>query len=508
MTDFLPMTLMLDRLKKFGAESDSALFTEHLYAGEFIVKITTAAFIASVLDDRERHRYRLNHGLIRADGMGEWVSKLDETLTGSASQHLTEAAKEDRRAFTDRVGKSTWQHEAVRTLHEVLTAIHPQQPLTEKVSLRAWFSMFAELRNKTRGHGAITPAICAKLAPSLDRSVRTIAAQTPVFSRPWAYLHRNLSGKYKVVDISGDGSAFAPLKSAAAIAGENHPNGIYMWSSGPRLVELTVSDLNVTDFYFPNGAFNGKTFELHSLITDSRLPGDASPYLAIATKPPSSETEGKGELDIVGRVFTNLPALPADYVRRAQLEAKVIEILCNDRHPIVTLVGRGGIGKTSLALTILRELTAHYTFDTILWFSARDIDLALNGPKVVQPHVLSERDIAEEFMELAGELTQEPGEKRSAISVMAEHLRQSSLGPTLFVFDNFETVRSPVDLFQWIDTNVRLPNKVLITSRFRDFKADYPIEVSGMEQAEADELVSKTVRALGIEHLVTLDYRE
>ena len=484
------------------------MFTEHLYAGEFIVKITTAAFIASILDDRERHRYRLIHGLIRADGIGEWVSKLDESLTGPASQHLTDAAKEDRRAFTERVGKGTWQHEAVRTLHEVLTGIQTQQPMADKVSLRTWFSMFAELRNKTRGHGAITPALCAKLAPSLDKSVQTIAAHNPVFGRPWAYLHRNLSGKYKVVGVSGDSLAFAPLKSTAAVAGENHPNGIYIWSSGPRLVELVSSDLNVTDFYFPNGAFNGKTFEFHSLLTDSRLLGDASPYLATAAERPSSETEGKGELDIIGRVFTNLPALPADYVRRQQLEEKVREILCNDRHPIVTLVGRGGIGKTSLALTVLRELTEHHTFDTILWFSARDIDLTLSGPKVVQPHVLSERDIAEEFIELTGALVQHPGEKRPAISLMAEHLRQSSLGSTLFVFDNFETVRSPVDLFQWIDTNIRLPNKALITSRFRDFKADYPIEVSGMEHAEADELVTKTVRALRIDNLITTDYRE
>jgi hypothetical protein len=85
---------------------------------------------------------------------------------------------------------------------------------------------------------------------------------------------------------------------------------------------------------------------------------------------------------------------------------------------------------------------------------------------------------------------------------MAGHLRQSPLGATLFVFDNFETVRSPVDLFQWIDTNIRLPNKAVITSRFREFKADYPIEVFGMEQGEAEALVAQTARLLGIESLV------
>ncbi len=53
--------------------------------------------------------------------------------------------------------------------------------------------------------------------------------------------------------------------------------------------------------------------------------------------------------------------------------------------------------KTSLALNVLHEIA-----NIILWFSARDIDLLISGPKVVQPQVLSERDIAEEFKKLLG----------------------------------------------------------------------------------------------------------
>jgi hypothetical protein len=91
---------------------------------------------------------------------------------------------------------------------------------------------------------------------------------------------------------------------------------------------------------------------------------------------------------------------------------------------------------------------------------------------------------------------------------MAEHMRSSPLGPTLFVFDNFETVRSPVDLFHWIDTNIRLPNKAVITSRFREFKADFPIAVSGMEYAEADDLISQTAVALKIQGVIGAKQRE
>ena len=84
------------------------------------------------------------------------------------------------------------------------------------------------------------------------------------------------------------------------------------------------------------------------------------------------------------------------------------------------------------------------------------------------------------------------------VKYMAENLSKSYLdGPILFVFDNFETVRNPVALFSWIDTNVRLPNKVLITTRFRDFKADYPVEIQGMDHSEVDKLIDQTAAGLG-----------
>jgi hypothetical protein len=506
---FVPMELMLNRVRRARSDSDTALFHELLYVGEFIVKLTTAAFVASIEDDRESHRYRLVHTLVRADGVGEWARALEEALTGTASQHIAEKAKGDRRVFNERLGPEAWQYEATEGLWRVLRAINsPIQPLAAKVELLSWFTMFAELRNKTRGHGAPTAALCARLCPQLNASIKLVCDRNPIFVRPWAYLHRNLSGKYLVVPLGGDEATFSPLTSAGAKSGEHYTDGLYIFWSQPRLVELVRTDLNVSDFYFPNGAFNGKRFELHSLITDSRIDGDAAPYVQAASPRPPSETQGRGALEILGNVFTNLPAVPNAYVRRSRLEGEVVEAITDDRHPIVTLVGRGGIGKTSLALRTLHEVATTSRYDVIVWFSARDIDLSLSGPKIVQPQVLTEKDIADEFVSLVGGSVVGKS-KTENVKVMAESLRASQFGgPILFVFDNFETVRSPVDLFQWIDTNIRLPNKAVITSRFRDFKADYPIDISGMERAESDELISRTANLLGIQGLLTKKLRE
>ncbi|WP_037654638.1 hypothetical protein, partial [Streptomyces exfoliatus] len=78
----------------------------------------------------------------------------------------------------------------------------------------------------------------------------------------------------------------------------------------------------------------------------------------------------------------------------------------------------------------------------------------------------------------------------------------------IFVFDNFETVREQAELYQFVSNSVRLPNKVLITTRTREFKADYPIEVGGMRRREYSELVAAIAGRLGISHLIDANYEE
>lgn len=173
---------------------------------------------------------------------------------------------------------------------------------------------------------------------------------------------------------------------------------------------------------------------------------------------------------------------------------------------MITLVGRGGIGKTSLALTTLHAISQEKRFDVIVWFSARDLDLLPEGPKPVRPAILTVKDVAEEFVRLtAPKEAKEKGFK--ATEFLAKSLTKANLGPTLFVFDNFETVINPAEVFKWIDTYIRSPNKVLITTRHRDFKGDYPIDVRGMSEAECNRLIDAAAAKLGIQNLLTSDYR-
>lgn len=267
----------------------------------------------------------------------------------------------------------------------------------------------------------------------------------------------------------------------------------------------------MTDFFLPNGNFRevGKSakYELISYHTDRTIEGDGLEFISPTSSLPESDTQGQLTLDMIGSTFSNAPTPAVDYVSRTVLEKEILALLRDERHSIVTMVGRGGIGKTSLAVTVLRELAEAGDFFATFWFSARDIDLLAEGPKLVKPGVLSTEDIAREYLSLVN------GDwKSSGAASVVEYFAQSLRGkvwdePVLFVFDNFETVRSPTELYNFIDTHVRLPNKVLLTSRSRDFKGDYPVNIAGMRREEFDELVASTARRMGIGLLLNKDIR-
>jgi tetratricopeptide (TPR) repeat protein len=194
------------------------------------------------------------------------------------------------------------------------------------------------------------------------------------------------------------------------------------------------------------------------------------------------------------------------YVHRAALEAELRALLLDSRHPVITLVGRGGIGKTSLALEVIHQLCGEQSFEAVLWFSARDIDLMHEGPKRVAPDVLSQEDIADQLVQL---LSPPRANDKGFDDQMFLHDALSGTvdgGPFLFAFDNFETVHRPIELYQVLDTYIRLPNKVLLTTRMRDFKADYPVAVSGMTRDEFEELALGTAARLGVQKLVSKAY--
>lgn len=498
---FLPFERMRERLRREREESDYALLQVLLYFGEFATKLTCLGLLACLPEEREGHRYRLMHRLVRAEGIGEWVQALDDLLTGPASQYLPEPARalQNQLIGRPRTGSSATA-KAVDSIVEACTVLEPDTaPASTRPQLREWFQRFAWLRNKTRGHGAIPAEALVRLCPPLEAGLDVVTRELALLQLPWALLRRGLSGKYRVVPIGGDPAPFGYLKSVRDI---EMVDGLYVFMGAPMRVPLLETDVDLSDFFVANGGFNETRFELLSYITGNHRYEPAEPYLRAPLPLPASETQGRTQLEIHGNTMVNLPPGASGYVRRAELETELRGRLVDERHPVVTLVGRGGVGKTSLALEVLSRVADEGLFFAIVWFSARDIDLLAHGPKLVAPHALALEDFANQFVTLM--LPSERFTKGfKAVEFLSSSMTAAKPGDrVLFAFDNFETVRNPAELYLWIDDRIRLPNKVLITTRMRQFKADYPVEVRGMTEPEFSELVDGVSRRLGIRELV------
>lgn len=496
---------ILQRVTNDKSDSDFTYFFSLLLAGEAVAKTVILGMTSAIEDDKDRNRYRIEHSLVKSDGLGDWGRVIEDVLSGPASQYLLSDARTEQAELTRLCREGDWQYDSVLALKSSLECLGiASEEVPIKTDMKRWFRLFATLRNKTRAHGATQFSKAGKAAEYLEKSINLFYQQFSLFQRAWAYLHRNYSGKFRVSCITPECSPFDYLRKDAS---GTFSNGVYIFFDKPRLVPLLHSNAELQDYFYANGGFSGKRFELLSYFTDDKIEGDASIYSVPPGSLPPSETEGHGELLPRGNCFSNAPDLIREYIPRPTLEGDLLKLLLDDRRPILTLVGRGGIGKTSLSLKVIQKLYQDTRYEAVVWLSARDVDLQFTGPKPVRPLVLSIEDMSKFYsnLVLTPEKTKEKG--FNARKYFEDQLQKNNIGPCLYVFDNFETTQNPIEMFNWIDSFIRLPNKALITTRLRDFKGDYPLEVLGMEDPEAGALIDQTAEHLGITKLIDGEYK-
>lgn len=499
-----------ERRRREAVDGDTAEYERLMETGELIIKLTLLAACALLDDNRggEPHRYRVLFEAVRAPGVGGWVYQLQQVLTGPPASTFETLSSPYIREITQKVRRGaddSWQYEAVTLLAKASDALSLPRAIPDRAGLLAWFEIFRDIRNKAWAHGSTSPEVLRKANEELRSSISLISQRLSLLQLPTVAIWRTSAGAARSVQLS---KASAPPDDLARLPSAHDGVDIFVLTPGGRWTGLMLLHTNSdrSDYWVGNGDLNDReqTYEAISYLTGSRKRFSAKSFLMPPVPLPLSETHGLIEFDVFGETMANLPAKKPDYIARPDVEPELLSRLRDpEEDPVVTLDGMGGIGKTSTALAVLHDL-CHESgmFDFIIWLSARDVDLLTSGPMQVQPQVSTSNEMANYATSLLRPYLDVDSFSDASDAFRAVMRGEFFPGRILVVFDNFETVQNPGDVFRQIKASVRLPNKALITTRHEEFRGHYPIELPRMPYNLFKQLVDVTASRLGIVSLL------
>jgi LuxR family transcriptional regulator, glucitol operon activator len=181
--------------------------------------------------------------------------------------------------------------------------------------------------------------------------------------------------------------------------------------------------------------------------------------------------------DEKGEIFNNLPIPDYDdtgFIPRPKIEKELKQKVLG-RHPVVTVLGDGGNGKTAVVLQTLYGLleSNDHNFDAIVWVSAKSSRLGRAEIERIEDAILNSLEVFEEVVAVFEKNEGEPIER--VRQLLADN-------KVLLVIDNLETI---------LDQSVRdfaadVPgeSKLLFTSRV-PLGADLTVQVENFEEREA-----------------------
>ena len=217
-----------ERVSRDKQDSDVTFFNALCLKLEMLTKVVTASIVGCLEDDPDRHRYRLEHSLVRANSLGGWVGALNDALTGAPAQFFMPEARPLADDLNRRVGRSDWRYRALSDLVDAARCIDAPAELGNRAALRQFFDIGTSIRNRGRAHGATTSPQCSAACPPLQRSIDSVVDHLVLLQLSWVALHRNLSGKYRVVSLLGGSDPFDYLKASRT---DRLPNSLWKKSA-------------------------------------------------------------------------------------------------------------------------------------------------------------------------------------------------------------------------------------------------------------------------------------
>ncbi len=201
-------------------------------------------------------------------------------------------------------------------------------------------------------------------------------------------------------------------------------------------------------------------------------------------------------------VDNNLPPSEFDdtgFIGRQRDRTNLLRLLTGP-HPLVTVTGEGGVGKTALTVRCLYDLVDRRDlFDAIVWTSLKTNHLTVSGAGQIVGAMNTEVDILASVARRFGG-HHEGMSVEDLFSTVIEALGTLTV---LLVIDNLETIDRAAmrPLFMEIPRR----SKVLVTSRvgIGEFEVRYPLQP--LDRTDALRLLRTTARALNADSLARRD---
>src|SRR5579883_887163 len=190
-------------------------------------------------------------------------------------------------------------------------------------------------------------------------------------------------------------------------------------------------------------------------------------------------------------VLHNLPKVDYDdtgFVPRPQLEAELKKKILG-RHPVITVLGEGGNGKSALMLQTAYQLvySQDHNFDAIIWVSAKLTVLTIKEITRIKKAITS-IDLFESIAEF------EPGQE-DPISRVKRLLSDNRI---LLIIDNLETVLD--DQIRKFAEDIPGESKLVFTSRV-PLEAGVSVKVGEFTELEAERFLRGLITAYDIKTL-------
>lgn len=210
----------------------------------------------------------------------------------------------------------------------------------------------------------------------------------------------------------------------------------------------------------------------------------------------------------VVNIPNNIPIPDYEYeggfVGRIDDMRKITQLLEGSRN-VITISGAGGVGKTALALRIIKDIAQkpEQRFDGIVWLSAKETKLSYLGIEDIEPTVKNYEELLDTIFEVMGfgDPRASLEQKESDVETIFELCKH-----VLIVIDNFETITDDRITNFILDIEDNYPDiKILVTSRRGLGQVERRHELKQLKVKEAVSLFRRIAKDKRINSLVKID---